>query len=240
MTRYFFLSLLLILIANHSTAEYGGWYIKFTLETTSNANITGHIYVASAYFDKDSINRPHYVIEKFDQLTQIQNDTITFFRNRIAYNYIPYGGPDTVTAYTLVNEDLISVQSIRSIVIDEMIDFSYLVGIGSELSLRDQRWMKRAPVQSLGEGGYLCDWQIFIHKRTRQTDRVVEELNAFNDAYNARVEELNERLKHVDGQEYIDAEEELKSLEESIDSAKRDMIKKFNKMKVVVVVFCSC
>ena len=159
-----------------AAAEYSGWFIQFTLERMDHSKTMGHVYVASAYFDQDSIQDQGYVLSRFHMLHNLENDTLVFFRHRITYRYSMNEGSERAEVHGLLNKDSIPLADIRSIQILEMIDFWYLEGISSDHTISDTAWMKEAPVQYVAVNGYLCSHQVFVHARDERTDAVLEEM----------------------------------------------------------------
>tara|TARA_Y100000782_G_scaffold111451_1_gene139588 strand:+ start:3171 stop:3893 length:723 start_codon:yes stop_codon:yes gene_type:complete len=240
MKKLIFLFLCFISLSTTALAEYNGWFIQFKLVTKDQQHLTGHIYVASAYIDLDSLQYTDYVAQKFDRLDYNYNDTIRFFKHRIAYHYTPYMSQDTATIYTLTEEQFVAVDQVESITIEEKISFGYLMDIATEHAYADRKWMQQPPVQTAHDGGYLCDWQIFIHERNAQTDAILKELETLDKKLKAEMQELEEILNYEGRDDYFEAQEKAQALENSIDEQKQKILEKFQGQKVVIVAFCSC
>lgn len=231
---------LITLLSPKAFAEYNGWFAALQIETKTGQEFTRHVYVVSAYFDNDSVNNQNYLLQKIDELDYFPDGKVTYYKDRLSYEYLSYGGEEKVKIYSLINEDSISIAEIAKVKILERIDFGYLLGVSSGHTLKDKIWMDQDPEQTLNEGGYFCDWQIFIHQKTKETDRIVEALTAYNKAFEAKRNTLEEDFKYSDGEDREQIKREIEKLEEEIDAEKDELIARFHKHKVVVIQFCSC
>lgn len=232
--------ILFILLSPKSYGEYNGWFIKFEIETTSNTVIIGHVYIASAYFNEDSTNSNSYLLKRFDLLDYNSNGNIHFYKNLLKYECAPYDSINPNFVYTILNEDSIPTNQVRNISVSKMISFGYLTSIGSNHDMKDTTWMKTPPVQLESAGGYFCDWQIFVHDKNEETDRIINEVNTLKLKFTAELQELEEELGYLNGEEYERAKEKIQKKEESMDGQFPKIIGKFNGLKVVVITFCSC
>lgn len=221
-------------------AEYNGWYIKFKITTQNQKELIGNIYLAQAYFEKDSIKNSNYLIERFNTLDNRSEDSLVYYKNLLSYQYKQEEDTNTYTEYGLINQAMIAIQQIKSIEVLNMIDFWYLLGISSGHSISDTTWMKNKPVEVFRTGGNLCDWQIFVHEATEKTKQTIQQLKNLTNSNTSEIEKLEQELKYLDGAEYYKAKENIESLEEGMDEKYQEILKSFDGEKVVIISFCSC
>lgn len=232
--------ILFLLLTVHVKAEYNGWFIKFKITTKSQKELVGNVYIAQAYFEKDSINNSNYLIERFNTLDNQSEDSLVYYKNLLSYKYNQDGDTNTYTQYGLLNQEMIAINEIKSIEVINMIDFWYLSGIGSSHTIADTIWMKKAPVESFSFGGYLCGWDIFVHEATKKTDRILLQLKELTENHTLKIDSLEKNLKYLNGNDYYQTEEKIESLNDSIDEKASEILKLFDGEKVVILNFCSC
>ena len=236
-----FLILIGILLQTHSLkAEYNGWYIKFKIITQNQEELIGNIYIAQAYFEKDSINNSNYVIERFNTLDHQSEDTLVYYKNLLKYNFQPEEDTSTYTEYGLINQQKIHVKDIKSIEVLNMIYFWYLSGIASTHTIADTIWMKSKPIKVFRTGGTLCDWQIFVHETSENTEKTIIKLEELQRSFSTKIEALEADLEYLDGEEYYETEEKIEKLEREIDKQFQELLTPFKGEKVVIISFCSC
>ncbi len=233
-------TIILLALFHFASAEYNGWYVDFTLQTKNQEVIKGHAYIASAYFDVDSMKHDGYVTKRFCRLLNNGNDTLIYSKNRISYTYSPFESYDVAVIYTLVNPDKIAFQDIARISIDTMIDYGYLSNIETSHTLADTIWMKSTPIQTVLANGYLCSWEIFIHEKTAQTEEILAELEKSQAIYNKILKNLEDEEPYNGSESYREAEKRMNEFEDSIDEITAEILEKFHGQKVVIVSFCSC
>ncbi len=182
----FILALLFTLNLISAKAEYNGYHIQFKVETKQGDTQIGYVYVASAYFNTDSINNTNYLIKALDQSGKewLKRDSLVYFKERIKYEYRNVGdslGPKN-PIYTLDNRQIISAENIQSISVLDLIDYTYIISISSQLSIADTSWINTPPVQSFMAGGYLCYHQIFVHAPSKKVEAAIKAIKAIENA----------------------------------------------------------
>ena len=235
------LSIFLLSASHFALAEYNGWFLKLAIETTKGEVIIGHVYRASAYFNEDSLSNERYVTRSMSHyFLQGDEPRMVYYENLVKYDYVPEGGTETYSVYTLIGEKSILVSDIKNIKILNHIDFSYLVNVASAHALRDTIWMKTPPVAKYIVDGYLCSWQLFVHEESANTKQVLAELKAFNNKNQQQLKKLEEELDYANGDYYREIEAKIETLEEGLDEAASDILAKLNGERVVIISFCSC
>ena len=88
-------------------AEYNGHQIEFTIELKDGNKIHGYNYLASVYQKDKTISYQEFLEKNYEiVLRHHYNDSLeelTYFQNRIKYNYLDYGGEDRFI-YTLTDK----------------------------------------------------------------------------------------------------------------------------------------
>ena len=235
-----YLSLLILVFGFFQTAfaEYNGSFIKFQMETDSET-IEGHIYVARAYFDLDLKGDQDYLKGQFDIGDHNRDGVIHFCHRRLEYRFSWEGSTEFDTIYGISDQDSIAVDLVKSIEVLEIIDQGYLVSLDIMSAIEDiNDWTKSEPVQYVRDGATMCDWQIFIHKRSPKTEKVLAELEAYGKSYERRYKKLEEELSHY--QEDENLKKKMEKLEEEGDKEKARIISRFKGEKVAIITFCSC
>lgn len=240
MKAFFFLLSGFLLFNSSVKAEYNGWYIKFKIITQNQEELIGNIYIAQAYFEKDSIKNSNYLIERFNTLDNRSEDSLVFYKNLLSYKYKQQEDTNTYTEYGLINQSMIAIQQIKSIEVLNMIDFWYLSGIASTHTIADTIWMKSKPIKVFRTGGTLCDWQIFVHETSENTEKTIIKIEELQRSFSTKIEALEADLEYLDGEEYYQTKEKIENLEEKIDSQFQELLSPFKGKKVVIISFCSC
>ena len=212
-------------------AEYNGYHITFSIEKTNGQIVKGYVYVASAYLNTDSLNNAEYLIKALDQSGKewAKKDSLTYFKERIRYEYTAVWDSSGTkkSIYYLTGKTVISFKSIKNIKMEEMIDFGYTQEIANELKLSDTTWMKREPLRKVSFGGYLHSYQIFIHESSPKINEIIKQLEI------KQKEIGNTQLQNDSGgTDYRKADK--------IDDELWELIKKLNKLKVVIIAESSC
>ena len=240
MKAFFFLLSGFLLFNSSVKAEYNGWYIKFKIITQNQEELIGNIYIAQAYFEKDSIKNSNYLIEIFNTLDNRSEDSLVFYKNLLSYKYKQQEDTNTYTEYGLINQSMIAIQQIKSIEVLNMIDFWYLSGIASTHTSADTIWMKSKPIKVFRTGGTLCDWQIFVHETSENTEKTIIKIEELQRSFSTKIEALEADLEYLYGEEYYQTKEKIENLEEKIDSQFQELLSPFKGKKVVIISFCSC
>ena len=240
MKAFFFLLSGFLLFNSSVKAEYNGWYIKFKIITQNQEELIGNIYIAQAYFEKDSIKNSNYLIEIFNTLDNRSEDSLVFYKNLLSYKYKQQEDTNTYTEYGLINQSMIAIQQIKSIEVLNMIDFWYLSGIASTHTSADTIWMKSKQIKVFRTGGTLCDWQIFVHETSENTEKTIIKIEELQRSFSTKIEALEADLEYLYGEEYYQTKEKIENLEEKIDSQFQELLSPFKGKKVVIISFCSC
>jgi len=223
--------LIAVIFSTSLRAEYNGYHITISIENIKGQITKGYVYVASAYLNMDSLNNSEYLKKALDQSWKDWNkrDSLTYFRDRIKYEYTAVwdssGAKNSI--YYLTGKTVLSFKSIKSIKIEEMIDFGYTQGIANELKLSDTTWMKREPLRKLSFEGYLHSYQIFIHENSAKINEIIKQLEI--------------KQKEIDQTELQDDNGDTDYRKgDKIDDELWGIIKKLNKLKVVIIAESSC
>ena len=121
--------------------------------------------------------------------------------------------------YKLVDISEINPSAISEIKITDSFSYRYLTTISNDLTLSDRSWMKTVPVEKIITGGYYCDYQIFVHKKSAKITEIRKELDVKMKKWEDI--ELSSHNVNTYGNEI------------------RKIIDKLNGLQVVVVSFCS-
>jgi hypothetical protein len=195
--------------------EYNGYHVQFSFRTSEETR-NGYTYIASHYFDIDSLNSPAYLKQA---LSNPENrDSLIFFRKRFAYAYTDssYNTGQKLQIYYLADRATLPVRFIQDMKIVKMVSQSYNYGISNLLLPSDTTWMKKEPVRSIRISGHLCSHLIFIHEESKITEQVIRELQKIN------------------------SEEPEPGQEEETDTKISKTLQKLKGQKIVVLTECTC
>lgn len=234
------LTLLLAICSLTLRAEYQSWYITFKAVTLQNDTITGYVSVPTEYFEEDSITYSGYLLRSFDRMDYNPDGNFTFARHLVAYRFKYPEAEETSVAYTLVDTDYLQVSDIKHLEIVNRFNYTYLIGVANINRVADTIWAFTPTLYQEQVGGYLCDWNIFVHQTSKKVEDVLAKLKK-KDAAMRRLEEEYEALRErgvSEAQE--EAEKALNEREESIDEELGTLLKELEGEKVVIVSFCSC
>ena len=222
MKKIIFIISLIICIYSDVKAEYNGQHFTFIIQTNQGESIKAYNYVADGYFSNDSIGNQAYLLMVLGYPTSFSDDSFTFFQDRISYTYNYPGDPnkEEYKVFQLIQEKSILKSEIQKITITDKFEFTYSVGIHNELNASDRSWMISKPRESVNYGVYLCEYLIFVHKPTKTTRLVLEELKKLSTEY------IGEDLEDAKLEEYAEAFQLL--------------LKKLTSEQVVIVAGCSC
>ena len=216
------LTFFLVLFNLQAKAEYNGQHYTFIILTNQGETFKAYNYVADGYYSNDSMGNQAYLKRALGYSNAFTDDSFTFFQDRISYTYNYPGDPNKYEykVYQLIQEKSILKSEIQKITITDQFEFTYSIGIHNELKATDRTWMKSKPKQSVNYGVYLCDYLIFVHKPTKTTRLVLDELKKLSTEYSG------EDLEDAKLEEYAEAFQLL--------------LKKLTLEQVVIVVGCSC
>ena len=238
-----FIALLLLLCVLHGEqahAEYQEWYITFKAVTLQNDTITGYVRVPTVYFDEDSITSSGYLLRTFDKLDHNPDGNFTFARHLVAYRFKYPEAEETSVAYTLVDTAYLHVSGIKHLQIVHRFNYTYLIGVVNINTIADTAWAFKPPVYHAHAGGYLCDWNIFVHASSKKVDAVLAKIKQKDAAMRQLVEDYEQLREGGMSQAREEAEKALNEREESIDEEMSNLLDALEGEKVVIVSFCSC
>lgn len=235
-------SILLFLSVFTSRGEYNGYHLKYSIETTDGEVIEGYNYIAAAYFDLDSADNMGYLIRRLSapRFTYPLFDSIHFFTDRLMYEYQYEWDTGTYRIYSVLNSTGIPSQNVKSIVITEVINQTYLTDIYNTLIMADTVWMRNKPQSVKIYDGYLCFYEVFVHQKSKITEEVALEVETLLAEHKSKMEKLEEDMKYSNGQERIDFEDQIDDLLDAIDEQLGEIISKLEGQKVVVLGTCTC
>ena len=175
------------------------------------------MYVSTSFIDLQSIDNSEYLKKQLSSASCLQNGNIIYYKNRISYEYD--GDNKRVKVYKLVDIAEINPSAISEIMITDSFKFGYLTTISNDLTLSDRSWMKTVPLEKIIAGGYYCDYQIFVHKKSVKITQIQKELDL-------KMKEWKDiELSNQNGNTY--------------GNEIRKIMDKFNGLQVVVISFCS-
>lgn len=172
-----------ILFSISAKAEvYDSYQLTFTIENISGQKSKGYVHIPTAYFKLDSIQNIAYLKRALNWDNEWKNDSLTYFKERIKYEYEynPTQGEElSVTTYTyyLRGKTQISLISIKSITIDEVIDSDYVTSILVLKETSDLSWLKEKPIKNYFYSSLLCEEnQIFVYEKNDTIDKLINKL----------------------------------------------------------------
>ncbi|MGB0175936.1 MAG: hypothetical protein ACPF9D_02140 [Owenweeksia sp.] len=228
----------LILSGFCARAEYNGCFFKLSVEKMDGTSFIGHLYMTDAIIKTDSLNNNDYLVWNSGRGEFMPEDSIRFYKKRLSYIISLENQQDTI--YTLLEPMALSKKEIRNIRVLDKIEQSYLYGLEILHESDDYAWLSKKPQTVLKTGGYLCDWEIFIHEESPQTNEVQGKLRKYEAEAEAKLKKLSIELNSSDGPYHRELQENINSLEERLDTDIPEILKGFKGEKVVILAFCSC
>lgn len=199
-----------------------GYHLALSLELQNGRTLEGFVFYSSEDLNLDSLQNTAYLKQLLGRDLEGKALPLTLFRQRLAYTYsLPGeddGGVDTL--FYLMKRTSIPLEKIKSITVREVVEWSVLTGISSELKPSDQSWMKRPPLTSEGYKAYLCSHWVYYHRITRKTKRIRQEI------YQKQLEWEEMEINFENG--------------DKLDAELWKMLEKLRRMKVVVISTCTC
>lgn len=219
-----------ILFSISAKAEiYSGYQLTLTIENINGQKSKGYAHIPAAYFELDSIQNTVYLKRVLSRWFEADDDTLIYFKERIVYNYktsITGTSQETYTYY-LTEKTQIPLVSIKSITIDEVIDWGYVTSILVLKESSDLSWLKEKPTKSYLFSSYLCEEiQVFVYEKNDKIDKLVNELIEVHKEIDEV--ETNEKSPNYNNTKYHN---ELTDKEEKI-------YEKMKGYKIVVVSTC--
>lgn len=238
MHKTLFIFLLTLFCFGNLKAEYGGLYIKYSIETFDGKTYMGY----GAYSEYDDFDT---ILEDPVRLLNLiagSDDSIRLYSHMLRYDYNWWYNEEKMTQRALYDPFKVALSDVSSIVVLKTFDFSYMTSMGTSHQLSDTLWMKKPPADTASASGYLCSWLIFVHEHNAEVEAILK-----------RLEEMKKPLKELD-KEYRSVKKahgfgyELDKINERIDSIRNDALDKnlskiigeLNQYKVVVIQECSC
>ena len=238
-----FISLFFCLSMLIAKAEYDGYHVEFDLHLKSGETIHGYQYLAGFISDSDNISRKETIESRKDFLLGNQfNDGLgdySFYQKRIKYTW-EYEEAEESFIFALIEKQSIDTAAVASILVIEIIPYSYLMGVASSHDWSDRQWMAEKPKKVHQFGGYFCDYQVFFHEWNEGIASLVTEINSEMARAETIISKLKEDLPYADGNEYDEIEEEIDRLTESLDEKIDDLLAPIYNYKVVVISMCTC
>jgi hypothetical protein len=187
------LSLLLVLTFLTTKAEFGGYFIKFSIETVNGKKIEGYLYVGVNFVEELIGNNSHLTVDQLSKLSDVSSSDfklnsssantrtkrIRFFKHRVKYNV--QAQYHSYFIYSLVNETQIDASEIRRITIIEKVEQSMTSGVFNRLAIADSVWFNKPPQEVVHFEMILNEFLLFIHKKSKKTDDLIVELRDFED-----------------------------------------------------------
>lgn len=237
-----------VLFSISAKADYNGYHITFTIENISGQKSKGYVYVT--YLKMDSLQNTEYLKRALDQSIQDENwenrNTLTYYKERIIYNYIPAYIPveeqldntEQSYEYYLTRKTKMLFSSIKKITIDEMINWSYAIGMSVLKESSDLSWLKEKPIKSYFFNSYLCEFQIFTHEKNDRIDehinrltKIQKEIDKIATDYGNSEHSNNERDKLMSK-----LEETYEKMSDEVDK----FIEQLEGYKIVIITSCTC
>ncbi len=234
MIKQILIGIAVLLFCSKASAEYNGYHVSFDIETNSGKEIEAYTYITVYGIDMDSADNTSYLIRALGGgLRNYGNpDQLKYAKQRIKYEFVPSWSSDGEKSFifSLSHIDSIRISDIKSIKVNDVIDYTYAVGLWNHLDSKDLKWIQKPPVKSYAFSGYLCSYQIFAHKLSDKNKRIFEKLQETQ-------EKINTYFEKQDNYEIEDGEEIDEDL---FDKLIGDLMIELDLEKVIVIEECTC
>lgn len=218
-------------------AEYGGITLKYEVSLCNGTDVTAYARYPSYFINGDSLGSKHFIIKR---LMNTGHDSVQLFGDLIYYDFELW--QNLQTQHSLLNPFYIKLADIESIQVLSQIKFSYMLSIGTNHKLADTLWMKKPVVDTLSGVGYLCLWNIYVHERNEDVDRILTEFVKAQETVKRLRREVNAAYNTGDPMEYDTPNQALKDYLDTNDLDKElgKILSKLDDYKVVIIQECSC
>jgi|GEM_PF-4143353 len=204
-----FILFIIILFSASAKADYNSVLVSFTIDTVKGGKLNGYANLAHAYIDSLSSD---YLQTRLDN-AEVKG-YLNYYKTKFIYKYSNF--PDDQTNfYHLTEAAAIPLKNVKSITITSAINWGYGTWLQNDINKSDLAWMNERPVDKFSIDGYLCSYDLIIHKKSQKIDRIIKELRAFTDGY--------------DGEP-----------DDAYDEKVFSIIKKLLNQKAIVITNCTC
>jgi hypothetical protein len=203
-----------LLISSYTKAEYNEWNFKITIKTVEGKEVIGYGRTIKDAINTDSLENTNYLIKNLTE----ERDNIYIYLNRIVYTNTSDMAPMQSAEYVLLNRVAIASEFIQSLKISEWKMGSTLSNIDNNITLSDTSWIYHKPVTVVHINANSCEYDIFIHKKSKKLDSVIQEFKAV-------------AKKHETDDDPVNVEEMREH---------QQLIREMQGLKVVVISFCTC
>lgn len=208
---------------------YDSYHISFTIEDINGQKSKGYVHIPTAYFELDSIQSTAYLKRVLSRWWSEEDDTLTYFKERIIYNYkssVTGTSQETYTYY-LKGKTKIPLSSIKNITIDEVFDWDFVTTILVLKESSDLSWLKEKPIKSYFFSTFMCEEnQIFVYEENHVIEKLIKKLIEVNKELDEI--ETNEKKPNYNSTEYHN----------ELTDKENEIYEKMKGYKIVVVTTC--
>lgn len=219
-----------ILFSISAKAEvYDSYHISFTIEDINGQKSKGYVYIPTAYIKLDTIQNISDLKKALNWHSGWENDSLTYFKERIIYNYkssVTGTSQETYTYY-LKGKTKTPLSSIKNITIDEVFDWDFVTTILVLKESSDLSWLKEKPIKDYLFSSFLCEEiQIFVYEKNDTIDKLIKKLIEVNKEIDEI--ETNEKNPNYNSTEYHN----------ELTDKENEIYEKMKGYKIVVVATC--
>ncbi len=230
MKQLYILILLTLFFSSSLRAEYTAHRLQLKIITTEKEYI-GYVEIPHLNFELTNdlsylkIRLPHK-----ENPDGSFTDSIYFYETRVDYKRKDLSN-NTGSAYAttiLINPILLHTDSIIAIEIINKEKYFYGTAIISNVHISDTTWLKESPKKEILIEGFICGYEIFIHKSSLEADSIINKMIEIRSRYLSEFEELTDENKNGG---YVG---------DDMDAELRIEINKLIKLSLKIVVIESC
>ena len=206
------LAIIFVTVSAQAECYYRDFHIKCTIETIDGKITNGYLIVSMCNLPNLSIYESLLWSDNMEELKKALNqvqqwwkealkDTLEYYQDRKIYEHYSI-------AYHL-NKKNISLENIKTIMVEELWSVASYEWISSELQSSDTTWVKKEPIKKVefeSEWGFICSHRIFIHAKSEKTDKIIRQLEL--------------KWKEIEETENIDKSDEMWKIIEQLQGEK--------------------
>jgi hypothetical protein len=228
----------LICLVKSTFAEYQGYL--YTLELTkTSGQVLDCYYQSNILLDDSLFGDSQLLLNRFGYTDGDNNTYLELHKTRIPYRYICVHSKTEQLEYALNDYAAFYIDSVSSIQVKEVHEFSYTTSISCRLNTEDTLWMNTKATDSFLVGGLLCEYQVISHSDELDLESLEAVCVSYVNKVEEKINELNEVLNWADGEEYRKAEKDINTLEENLDTELFEIIGEYCGKKVVILSYCT-
>lgn len=213
-------------------AEYNNLHIEFEIQLTNGSKIHGYQYLPhgtnTEAFKKHLEENPKIYLKSKTTLAQ---GNYGYYKRRLEYLY------ENKPVYKLIEQQEITLNEIKSVVIKDLITGSYLIQISGNYQWKDRLWMNSKPIIQYSEDEDMCTYNVFIHQSGTIPEHITTKIKSIIALIDTKIK--TKEKDHIFNSD-LEYQEHMKDLYEERSRLLKPILNKYKHLKIVNISLCSC